>query len=345
MNADWKNFLTGAGAVFDQDLVAHFGNPVRELKVTTTGSVIAPLSHYGIATVSGDDAESFLQGQLTNDVSMVSAARSQLSGYCNPQGRLLALLRLFRQDGRIVATMSSSLLDETIKRLRMFVLISKVTLEDSSDALIGIGLSGRQSHEQLAALFESVPEAVDDCVHHDSLTLVRIAGAQPRFEIFGPADRIIPLWGKLDVHAAPVGYGSWQYLDILAGLPQITRATSGQFIPQMLNLQLLNGLSFKKGCYTGQEIIARLHYRGKLKRRLYRTHIDLDDAPRPGDNLYADNEQAVGNIISAQPAADGGCECLAVVVIENAVNDQVHLNDAGGPCLQFRPLPYPVEDQ
>jgi len=153
------------------------------------------------------------------------------------------------------------------------------------------------------------------------------------------------LWSKLDVHAAPVGAGPWEMLDILAGTPTVYPQTAEAFVPQMTNMQVINGVNFQKGCYTGQEVVARMQYLGKLKRRMYRVHIDTDSPVHPGDKLYtADTSsgQGTGNIVSAQPDPDGGHQALAVIDISDAENHPLQLIDADGPGISLRDLPYAV---
>jgi len=346
MNNDWKTFLETSGAHFDDGHICDFGNPRRELMVTTTGSIFSPLTHYGIIRVDGDDAQKFLQGQLTNDIEQVIDNASQLSGLCNPQGRLLALFRIFKQNDAYHLVMPSELIDDILKRLKMFVLMSKVTLEDVSSELSTIGLSGPQCEQQLSDAIGDIPNQTDAAVQLDGITVIRVIGQHPRFEFFGDQDALNKMWMKLNVHATPVGSNAWEYLDILAGMPVVYKITSGSFIPQMLNLQAVNGLSFKKGCYTGQEIIARLQYRGKLKRHMHLVTIETDTTPEPGANLYTSLEtrnEAVGNIVCAQINAEGNCNALAVVINEFAQDGSTFLESVDGPVLTFLAQPYETE--
>jgi len=187
------------------------------------------------------------------------------------------------------------------------------------------------------------------------LCVLHIAAAEvPRYLVFGPPAVMQTLWGKLDVHAAAVGAHNWGWHDIQAGLPAVYPETIGSFIPQMVNLDAFDGINFKKGCYTGQEIIARLHYRGKLKRRLYLAHITTESTtspPQPGDILYHEDidpeSQAIGHIVRCQPAPEGGISVLAVIVIELAgsglKNGKIHWQSATGPVLEPRQLPYSID--
>lgn len=342
----WKDFLTNAGAEIRDDEVLSFGNPDLELRVVTTGNVIADLAHIGLLGVRGEDAQTFLQGQLTNDVRAVSERHSQLTAHCSPKGRMLANGRLFERDKTFYLCLPRPTLGPVLNRLRMFVMRSKVVLEDATDTLVHIGLSGPSAETELQNALGAMPARVNDVVQHQDITVIRIPGPHPRFELYGDADAMEKLWMALDVQAAPVGSTPWSLLDILSGIPTVYPATADAFVPQMANMQLLDGISFQKGCYAGQEIVARTQFLGKLKRRMYRAHIDTDAAPKPGDELYApDTEpaQSAGRIVDARPHPDGGFEALAVVQIVSAETGGVRLGGPEGPLLRFGTLPYPLE--
>lgn len=329
MNPFWKNFLLAAGAVPGGDGIEHFGNPRRELLASSAGDIIADLSERGLISVGGTDAATFLQGQFTNDIHLVDAGHSQLSGYCSPKGRLLALLRVFRRDDAYCLQLPRALLDATLARLKKFVLMSRVTLEDARTALVGIGLAGPRGEEILARLVSEVPRGADAAVRDQDLTVLRLPGNQPRFALYGPVEAMERTWTALAAHAAPVGAAAWGRLDVLAGMPDIHPGTVEEFIPQTVNLDLLGGINFKKGCYTGQEIIARLHYRGSVKRRLYLGHCPGGLPPPPGAPLHTTggDGQAVGHVVTAAPDPAGGCDLLAVVAIEHYEDNSLYLND------------------
>ncbi len=347
MKSDWKAFLQHKGAeVSDDGFVQSFGNEERELRVVTTGEVIADLSHLGLIAVYGEDAAAFLQGQFTGDVRQVDSGHSQLSAYCSPKGRMLANFRIFMRGDRYFLCLPRTLVEGTVKRLRMFVLRAKVTLEDASDSLVRIGFSGPQSESELRAYLGNLPPQVDEAVQAKDLTAIRLPGPHPRFEIHGELEPMKKLWTTLDVHAAPVGRDPWELLDIRAGLPMVYEQTADAFVPQMTNLQVLGGVNFKKGCYTGQEVVARMQYLGKLKRRMYRARVDASEQPQPGDGVFAEgsNGQSTGKVVSARRAPDGGFELLAVLEIARTHDAPLHLGNAGGPVLELLDLPYALPD-
>ena len=347
MISDWKDFLNKAGAEFDAAGVAHYGSLRRELSVAITGNVFADLSHYGLISVHGEDAETFLQGQLTNDIRKVSDTHSQFSGLCNPKGRLLASFRIFRRGDSYYLCLPSSMLEGVINRLRMFILRSRVTLEDASDTFVHLGISGKDAEQELQKFAGRLPANVNDVTQNDTLTIVRVPGIHPGYEIFTLPDTAMQLWDKLNVQSAPIGADAWQLLDILTGVPVISPETREDFVPQMVNLQLIDGVSFQKGCYTGQEIVARMQYLGKLKRRMYLARVQADTRPAGGDEIFAEDnaQQGVGKVLSAAPHPDGDYAMLVVLQIASAEGDSsLRLGAADGPPLTLEALPYPFAE-
>ena len=347
MQAEWKEFLKGSGAEFDgADYVVSYGNPQAELSVALSGTVFADLSQRGVLAVRGADAEAFLQGQFTNDVRHLDAGHSQLNGHCSAKGRLLATFRLWRGDDGFLLSMPRVMLESVTRRLQMFVLRSAVTFEDVSDRSVRVGVSGAGAAAELQTLITSLPAAADEISHSGDFTVLRLAGVQPRFEVHGPLAAMKKLWDVLNVRCAPVGTPAWELLEIIAGIPTILPETADAFVPQMVNYQRIGGVSFKKGCYPGQEVVARMQYLGKLKRQMYLARVDAGQAPRPGDDLYTpdDAEQSAGKVVNAQPHPDGGHQVLAVIQIAGRAGGQVHLGGAQGPELMFDELPYSLDE-
>ena len=308
-------------------------------------NVFCDLSHLGLLAVRGADAASFLQGQLTCDVREVCQQRSLLGAHCSPKGRILTLFRLFCRDDALFIRLPIESLEATLKRLRMYVLRAKVQIEDASHGLDRIGIAGPAAEAQLQKTFGSIPAKINDVVQLDDITLIRVPGIQPRFEMYGQAFRLKAVSNNWPMNES--ARAVWEFLDIVAGIPTIYPQTADAFLPQMVNLQLLDGVSFRKGCYPGQEIIARTQHLGKLKRRMYRAHISADLSPKPGDELFTQHlgsSENAGRIVAAAPHPKGGHEVLAVVLIACAEGAAIRLGDAQGPLLDFKPLPYPFED-
>lgn len=347
MKQQWKDFLKDNGAEFDDSgIVTSFGSPRRELSVALTGNVFADLSGVTVIAAHGKDVQSFLQGQFSNDITNVSHSRSQLSSYCTPKGRMLANFRLFARDDGIYIALPAALSEPFLQRLRMFVLMSDVSLEDVSENFIHLGVSGPDAPAELEAALGEAPQSVDDAVTHGECTLIRTPGMHPRFEVYGPLESMQKLWEALNVRCAPVGRPAWGLLRVMAGVPMILPGTSEAFVPQMANMELINGVNFKKGCYPGQEVVARMQYLGKLKRRMYLGRIAIEPPPGPGTELFsADNgEQAAGRIVEAYPHPDGGCMALAVVQIASMNSGEVHLGAADGPVFEPAELPYELPE-
>jgi folate-binding protein YgfZ len=348
MKTDWKAFLADAGAEFEGERVAHFGNPEREKRVSVSGLVFADLEYYGVIAVHGADAGSFLQAQFSNNVGKLDDGHSQLNAYCTPKGRMLGLMRVFRHGDSYYLRLPADTLEAVIQRLRMYVMRADVTLEDASESFLRIGISGEDALGELLAMAGQVPEESNGVVRSGDLTLLRIPGIQPRFEVYAASLKSAQaLWDGLNVNGAPIGESAWRLLEILAGMPSIFAATAEMFVPQMANLQLIDGVNFKKGCYPGQEIVARMQYLGTLKRRMYLGRIETGQPPRPGDPLFSavDSEQAVGRIVDAQPHPDGDIAALAVLQIASADAGDVYLGAADGPAFRLHALPYTFEEQ
>jgi len=353
MKTEWKMFLQHNGAEWtDPDApLAHFGNPAQELSLSLTGEVLVDLGHRGLLAVSGEEAESFLQNLLSNDVRLVSATQSQLTSLNTPKGRMLALMRLFKHEGVFYLSLPRNMVEPTLKRLRMYVLRSKVALEAANDAFVSFGLSGMHAAERLRQVLGTAPETPDAVQHHAGLSLIRLPCGrddQQRFEIYGELEPMQKLWQALDVYAAPAGSTSWELLDTLAGLPEVYPATLEAFVPQMANLERVGGVSFKKGCYPGQEIVARMHYLGKPNRRMALLRALDAESAEPGQAVVTASGEAAGEVVRVAPHPDGGMVLLAVLRLNALIPDQdepaLRLGSAEGAPLNHLSLPYALED-
>lgn len=346
MNPQWQTFLEQHGARVNAGRVTDFGDPAGELRAFETSRVLCDLSQFALIDIHGEDAAGFMQGQFCNDVREVSDARSQLNGHCNPKGRLLANFRLFRHDGHYYLRVPATLCETLAKRLRMYVLRAKVNITTAPESWAGFGFAGTDADQALQAALGTVPAQVDAVVaSHDAIVL-RVPGATPRFEIYGATAALQGLWNTLAADARGVGAGIWSLLEIRNGLATILPETTEAFVPQMVNLERVGAVSFTKGCYPGQEVVARMHYLGKVKRRMYRAHIAADTAPQPGEPLYTEHTetgQDTGMIVDAQAAPQGGYEVLAVVQCAAAELGDVRLAGPHGAVLRFLDLPYAVD--
>jgi folate-binding protein YgfZ len=341
---NWPAFLQQQGAAISEGRITDFGNAEGERQRVNGGNVLVPLLHLGLLRARGGDTAEFLQGQTSNNVRLVDAEHHQLNSYCTAKGRMLALFTLFRRDNDYYLQLPQGGLAAVQKRLGMFIMRSEVKLEDVSGELVSFGLNGPQAELLLSKALGRCPLEVGQSLTVDGVTLLRRPGEAPRFICLAEPERLIALWQQLSTEAMPVGAGNWDLLEIYAGIPDISGGTVEAFVPQMVNLQLIDGVNFKKGCYPGQEVVARMQYLGKLKRRMYRAHLDAPLLPAPGTDLYSpDSEsgQGAGKVVRAAPSPEGGYELLIVAEIRSAEQPSLFLESEQGPQLSLRALPYP----
>lgn len=346
MNDKWQLFLQQHGAVPTDTDYLRFAAPRTEHAAAAQGTVLVDLSATAMIRANGQDLVNFLQGQLSNDIRLVDESHTQLSAYSNPKGRMLAVFRIMRHGEHYLLQLPRSLRDSVTKRLKMYVLRSKVTLENADD-LVAIGVSGPDAESLVGQFTGAVPEKENECLQDHTRTVIRLPGHFPRFELVTNEEDAERIWLSWSPSARACGASAWSWLNIVAGLPTVYPETSEAFVPQMANLELIGGVSFKKGCYPGQEIVARMQYLGRLKQRMYRVHAQCETAPRPGTEIYADDfgEQSAGTVVDAQIAPLGGYDMLAVVQIGSARNGNLHLNDGRGPLIVIQDLPYALPEQ
>lgn len=340
MKPEWKNFLIDYGAEFAGDSLVSFGNPERERRIPPRGAILCDLSHFGLIGVSGEDAATFLQGQLTNDINQVTDKLSQLSAYCTPKGRALATFFVTQRQGTYYLSVARDLLEPILKRLRIYVLRSKVALEDASASLVHFGYAAPDGDQQLLEILGKVPANAYDTVQVGNLTIMRQPAPIPRFKILGELDEAKKLWQRLNVNAACVGRSSWEYFNVMSGVPMVTLTSSEAWVPQMMNMHLINGVSFSKGCFPGQEIVARLKYLGKSKRQMYRIGIPhCVKIPAVGTLIASSTDPEAATILNATLNPDGYVEALVVMKIAEATNP-LHMGEYAVKVLE---LPYALE--
>ncbi|MFN3593469.1 MAG: YgfZ/GcvT domain-containing protein [Thiobacillaceae bacterium] len=326
------------GAVVLDGVVQHFGDPAAELDRARDGLVLADLSHFGLIRLTGEDAQNFLHGQITNDLRVLKDERAVFAGYCSAKGRLLADFLVFRRGAELYVMLPRALREAVQKRLAMFVLRARVRLADASDAWVALGLSGAGAEVLVREYYGRVPDAPMDAVQAADGWVVRLG--EGRFDAFVSPPAAPSLWQAWSAKARPVGAPAWDWLTLRAGIPVILPATQDHFVPQMVNLEVLGGVSFNKGCYPGQEIVARSQYLGKLKRRMYLAHVEAEAAA--GAELYSPElpGQACGLVVNAAPAPEGGTDVLAVIQVSSHEAGEVRLGSPDGPRLAFAQLPY-----
>ena len=325
--------------------LAPLPRPAREeFEAVTAHGAYMPLTQFGVIDATGDDAASFLHGQLTNDTQHLEAANVRLAGYCSAKGRLLASFLSWRSGETIRLLVSKDVQAAVQKRLSMFVLRAKAKLTDASGELAVVGLAG-DVRKALSGVFDAVPDGVHVKVDGPAGALIRVPDALGRLRYLwvGPKAevevRLPVLEGKLTHASAAV----WDWLDIRAGEPRITQPVVEQFVPQMVNFDVLGGVNFRKGCYPGQEVVARSQYRGTIKRRTALANVagELESVLAGAEVFHSDDPgQPCGMVVNAASAPDGGVDVLVEVKLAALETGTVHLGSAEGPALTFLPLPY-----
>lgn len=355
MNSQWQEFLTQQEAKFDETgAVTQFAHPELERMLIKHGPVMTSLAHQALLRLSGEDAFSFLQGQLTNDLSLVDEKTSQYSAYCDPQGQVLAIFLVFKLNDAFYLSFDQSLKDAITKRLQMFVMRSKVVIEDVADEFIHFGFAGqfadldiqRRLMVKSKKLME-VAKAEEEGV--DQVVTIKVPGPFHRYQVFAPVEQAITAWNQLKLNGDLTNFYDWRLLNIASGIAEVTSATSGQHIAQFLNLEKTDMVSFKKGCYPGQEVIARMHYRGKATKRMLRIHLDDVIEQNPGDILEViDSNDKIHklDVISSNPDIFEGTLCLAIGNLRalDAAEGDLKLVATGG-LAKIEPLPYLLTDE
>lgn len=283
-----------------------------------------PLDGLGLIRATGPEAQGFLQSQLTNDAKRLMPTQGQLSGYCSPKGRLLAVFTLLQLGAEDFAlALPLALVAPTLKRLRMFVLRSKLTLSDASAELPALGVMGDEVAGALSTQGFMVPSSDYGVAQHDGVWLLRRPGPVPRFELRAAPARLAALQQILNLPAA--SSDDWALAEVLAGIPQVTAETSDQFVPQTINLDTAGGVSFTKGCYPGQEIVARVHYLGRIKQRLR-----LAQCPQvlaPGTSLLDANGKSVAEVMAAAAHPQAGAVLSLSLDVSHADDAPLHTAD------------------
>ncbi|MYM39616.1 CAF17-like 4Fe-4S cluster assembly/insertion protein YgfZ [Duganella qianjiadongensis] len=310
---------------------------------------VAPLLDQGLIALDGEESAHFLHGQLTNDVEHLGADEARLAGYCSPKGRMLASFLMWRSGSTLLLQLPREIQAAVQKRLSMFVLRAKTKLSDASEMPeheVVIGLGGGLAEAVLQTWFEPLPARPYSKISHPLGTVIRLADAlgAARYQWLMSKDVARTVLPELAERLTVGDAAAWHLSAIHAGVPQIGKATQEQFVPQMVNFELLGGVNFKKGCYPGQEIVARSQYLGKLKRRTTLVTIQ-DPAAVAGAEVFAtaDPEQPCGMIVNTAPNGRGGIDALVEMKLAAIEAASVRLGSAEGTALEFHPMPYVLD--
>lgn len=313
---------------------------------TNTSSLVSLtlLNDLTLYQAQGADAATFLHGQLTNDVTGLAADKAALAGYCSPKGRLLAtfVYWITQSDGQPVVNllMKRDLADAVMRRLKMFVLRAKVTFEPVDQKVVGVGVAPNGHNNLLPDDHQTTTPWT--CLHAGNGTWIRMPDAAAERWWWLPAAN-----NEVAAMADDSALQNWQSADILAGLPWIQAGTQDTFIPQTLNLDLINGVSFTKGCYPGQEVVARAHYRGTVKRRMFAGCTSKPDTPEPvsaGADIYREgNDSPCGRVanVAIQTGVQGLRQLMLMELsLADAQTNDLRLGSPQGPAIELLPLPY-----
>ncbi len=279
--------------------------------------------------IQGEDAESFLQGQLSNDISKLGPDQAQLHAWCNPKGRALAILRIMRAENGFWALLPDDLVPSFTKRLKMFVMRAKVMIGIESDCRC-LGLIG------------AADSAIQDFID-SGCRVYCVDAVRSRSLLIGDNDVIGRITDKAG--SSVLSGDHWRALDILAAIPQVYSTTAETFIPQNINLELVDGVSFKKGCYPGQEIVARLKYLGKSKKRLIVARVHSPNPVAPGDAIHAGDSGSKAGLIVDSVGLDNRTWLVSAMIPATAVHDGVlTIGSADGGPLERVTMPYAIPE-
>ena len=359
----WLEFLSQAGATVLGGSVVHFASIVEDAQSSLNNTIISDLSHLNLLAVEGEDAEAFLQGQLSCDVSKVNEHLLQLGTFCTPKGRMLTSFRALKIDKSYYLLMEPGLFQPTLNTLGKYIVFSKAEIKNARNDFIIMGLAGSEAEKLLKGICP-VPEAVNSVTQKGAIICARIAGSpsdsstdtRPRFILFCKQDSACSIWNKLADRAIPVGKNAWHLLDILSGYGQIEESTVEQFLPHNLNYQDIGAVNFNKGCFTGQEVIARMHYRGKLKSRLFLADIETAESEievlKPGSGLFikdGDNFKRHGELVNIaiadKSAGHYDCKILALLPSSNPDETPVYSSNEGGNTMPIKTQKLPCNTE
>jgi folate-binding protein YgfZ len=342
MNASWMEFLNRSGARLENGIVRDFGDRIGELvaaRDASTTTVVSPLAHLGLIDLSGEDATEFLHNQLTTDVKRLAPDSAQRTAWCTAKGRMFASFLLYREPSGYRAIVASDLASAVHKRLQMYVLRSKVKISDRSQESALIGVSGKDAEAALRAAGLAVPEKpleVAGGTGNDAAPsparVIRLGDT--RFIVVA-GEGAQELWTALAANARAVGTPVWNWLDIDAGIVHVTAATCEEFVPQMANYDKIGAVSFHKGCYPGQEIVARAQYLGRIKRHLYR--LQTSAAISAGTAIVAPEnpEHPWGIVANAAASPEGAYDALVVLQESYAEATSLNFGRADGPAIDL----------
>ena len=303
------------------------------------------LEDWALVTLNGPDTVKYLQGQVTADIEALAADQHVLCGHCDAKGKMWSNLRLFHRGEGFAYLERRSVLDSQLAEIKKYAVFSKLTIAADNEAVL-LGVAGFQARAALTGIFNSLPDAEHPVVQDGETTLLHFTLPAERFLLVTTAEVAEQLVARLHEQAELNDSQQWLTLDIEAGYPVIDAANSGQLIPQATNLQALEGISFSKGCYTGQEMVARAKFRGANKRALYWLEGKAGRVPQPAEDLelqLGENLRRTGTVLSAAKLADGTLWVQVVLNNDLEADSKLRVRDDAASELAIKPLPYSLE--
>lgn len=334
----WHHFLEQQGAIVDfANHSLAFAETPADYPVLLQQPTLTPLIHLGVISFQGPDTKKFLQGQITCDVEQLNIDNHLIGARCNPKGRALTSFYLIQvNDDHLLMVMDLSLIQSSIDELSKYAAFFKVELNDVSEEYHCVGLSTNIVINQTN-------------LTQSTTLLANISLRDHRQLLVFPKEQSETLWNTLLEQYKPVGTEYWALQDIRAGIANLQLETSAMFVPQMFNLQAIDGISFKKGCYTGQEVVARMKYLGKLKRQMYQLEIpkqilSIQNLPASGTICQLpEQEQSIGNVVASAHADENTLEILAVLTEEAAKSTTLIIDGEQYTNINFLSLPYEIK--
>jgi len=355
MNPSWTQFLESEGAVFSENLGFHFDDQASAFSKPEGSNLIIPLGKFELLKVSGPDAQQFLQGQLTCDMADIVNGTSRLGVHCNIKGRAKFSFRALCFNNAFYLMTPPGQSEFICENLKKYILFSNVEMEPNASGLTPLGLIAGEIPAVLDGLFGKLPEATDDCQTNDRGIICRLPDTSYRWLALVPDHLATKTWNTLKQSGfTATAENHWTLSEIRAVLPQVEAATRELFIPQEINYDLINGISFTKGCYTGQEIVARLYYRGQVKKRTLPATLDLGKTdseatttriPEPGTTVFVKGkEQTVGTVVQSTRSGANQATVLVSIRVDAMGAESLLVGHASGPHLTLGTTPYTLSD-
>lgn len=332
----WQAFLQGNGYQFTEQGEASLAAPPAK-----PACAVVPLTQFGLIRFGGPESVAFVHGQVSGDIKRLAEGEAQYTSYSTPKGRMLASFLALREGEDVLLALPRALQAAVQKRLSMYVLRSKTQAVDINQSCVLIGLLGEQASAVASRVFANIPAENMQSSPQAEGRLLKLA--DDRYLAYVSLEMAPRLWAALEAAGAQAqAANAWTLADVRAGVAWVQQATQEEFVPQMANMDLIGGISFKKGCYPGQEIVARMHYLGKLKRRCYR--FSSSEPLTAGQPVYSPEMQGqASGLVALVAAVETGWEAL-VVVQTSSLAHGLHVGSETGPSLQLESLPYVIPE-